>query len=738
MWKHSLSDFPAFASMVELPGMVSRAHPFFVAFMALFAWMVACQPASAGTNYAVLVAVTTYPNLPERTWLVGPNNDAELVRQYLTEHAPVKFDPANVAILADGIDGGVTPTHAAILEKLAEIAAKVTEGDFVYLHFSGHGSQQPQGTPEGSETDGLDEIFLPADTQPWKDRSTAVGNALVDDEIGKALDGIREAGAFVWFVIDACNSGTATRAAPVGEDQIEERKLDPTTDLGIPVAEMAAPSEGTRGFESLREGALDAKATGARKRGGLVAFYAAQTIETTPEMPLPKGSDQARKFGLFTFTLFSKLAENPNVTYRQLGHAILQQYVADVRSRPTPLFEGDLDARVFGSEQLDTVMQWPVTVGASKISIQAGLLHRIVPGTRLAILPSPVSELKETLGYVQVTSAKNLDSSLMPVAFDDKPALPLASIPQGAYVRLSELAVDFQLKVARPAPAPGLEADVVSANAALDRVVVEAKTLFNIALVDAGASADVRLAVLRETDVPNAPMGTVDTPALWFLPPSGELAVANGSRPPLVSMSNPERFEKGLVDNLQKIYRATALSRVAAASDYKPEDVSVAFQIKRKATGALEPLDGATVPIVRPGDQMHIVAENLSRKIVDVNILYVGNDYSITHMGAQRLVAGAKLNEGLLEFTDSSFGMERMIVVLTEAPPLSEVEDLRYLEQGGVPPATRSVGQGTAFSDMLAAVGGGTATRSAMKLGEQAGPKGGVFVYPIELVPGTP
>lgn len=717
--------------------MISRLHPFLIAFVALCGWAVASQPAAARTNYAVLVAVTTYPNLPERSWLVGPNNDAELVRQYLTEHAPVKFDPANVAILADGMEGGVTPTHAAILAKLTEIAGKVAEGDFVYLQFSGHGSQQPQTVP-GSETDGLDEIFLPADTQPWKDRATPVPNALVDDEIGLALDAIRNGGAFVWFVIDACNSGTATRAAPVGEDQVQERELDPVADLGIPLTEMVTPGDGTRGFDNLREGALDAKAADSQKKGGLVAFYAAQTIETTPEMPLPKGVGDARKFGLFTFTLFSKLAENPNITYRQLGHAILQQYGADGRNRPTPLFEGDLDARVFGSEQLDTVMQWPVTVGASKISVQAGLLHRIVPGTRLAILPSPVSELKEALGYVEVTSAKNLDSALMPVAFDGKPALSLSSIPQGAYARLSELAVDFQLKVARPAPASGLEAEVVRANAALDAVVAEAKTLFNIALVDAGAPADLRLAVVRETDVPNAPMGTTDTPALWFLPPSGELSVANGSRPPLVSMSNKERFEKGLIDNLQKIYRATALSRVAAASDYKAEDVSVAFQIKRKATGALEPLDGATVPVVRPGDQMHIVAENLSRKIVDVNILYVGNDYSITHMGAQRLVAGAKLNEGLLEFTDSSFGMERMIVVLTEAPPLSEVEDLRYLEQGGVPPATRAVAGGTGFSDMLAAIGGATATRSAMKLGSQAGPKGGVFVYSMELVPGTP
>ena len=32
----------------------------------------------------------------------------------------------------------------------------------------------------------------------------------------------------------------------------------------------------------------------------MVAFFAAQTIETTPEMPLPKGNAGAERFGLFT------------------------------------------------------------------------------------------------------------------------------------------------------------------------------------------------------------------------------------------------------------------------------------------------------------------------------------------------------------------------------------------------------------------------------------------------------
>jgi hypothetical protein len=711
--------------------------------------------ALARTNHALLVAVTAYPNLPPRAALVGPNHDARLVRDYLTTGAPVPFERTNVTLLADGVDGAqASPTRANIVEALRGLAEKVSRDDFVYLHFSGHGAQQPE-TVAGNETDGLDEIFLPADTGKWVDQSQGVPNALMDDDIGGALDAIRDKGAFIWVVFDACHSGSATRAAPVGEDLIVERKLDSAA-LGIPDSAMAkagaaTESEPRTAAFSLTGSAQDdepqaravdlggAEPTGAQPitRGGMVAFFAAQTVETTPEMPLPKGAEDAEKFGLFTYTLFSKLAANPGVTYRQLGHAVLQQYSADSRQRPTPLFEGDLDARVFGSEKIDTVMQWPIKVAGSSASVAAGRLHRLAEGTRLAILSNPVADMSEALGYLEVRNAKNLTASVAPVAFDGKPALALDQIPANSYARLAELAIDFKLTVARPAPVDGLADEVALVNATLDELVGAEGRTFNVDLVEPGAEADLRLAVLRENEAPGAPTSAPATPALWFLPPGGELSLENGQRPPLVAIDTaaPERLAKGAGDNLSTIFRATALSRLAAASDYPADEVKLAFKIRRSATDTFEPLDGSNVPLVNPDDEVHLEAENLSGKIIDINILYVGSDYSITHIDAQRLVAGAKIDEGLLAFTDSSFGMERMIAVLTEAPPQSAVEDLSFLAQAGVPPATRaSLGPG-GFSGLLTEIGLAPSTRAAMKLGDKGGSKGAVMIFPLETVP---
>ena len=315
------------------------------------------------------------------------------------------------------------------------------------------------------------------------------------------------------------------------------------------------------------------------------------------------------------------------------------------------------------------------------------------------------------------------------------------------YARVAELAVDYRLRVSRPADdGKGLGEEVAMVNAMLDKLNAEEGKKFNIELVPSGAEADLRLAVLRESDLPRdeskgvAAAAPSDAPALWFLPSSGEIAsMDEKERPPLIVIhkDDPEKLAKDTGNNLTTIFRATSLSKLAVASDYKPDKFSIQFLVKSEDSDEMLPLDGASVPFVHPGDEIHVKAENKSGKLVDVNILYVGSDYSITHIDSQRLADGAVIEEGLLGFTDKSFGMERMIAVLTEATPQSEIEDLKYLEQDGVPRTTRSaaVGAEAGFAAMLADIGMAPATRSAMKLGDKGGAKGGVFIFPIETAP---
>jgi hypothetical protein len=83
-------------------------------------------PVMAQVNYALLIGASKYPNLDERNRLRGPAT-------------------------------------------VVDLATRVGPGDFLYVHFSGHGSQAPE-LVAGSELDGVDELFLPTDIGPW-DRS---------------------------------------------------------------------------------------------------------------------------------------------------------------------------------------------------------------------------------------------------------------------------------------------------------------------------------------------------------------------------------------------------------------------------------------------------------------------------------------------------------------------------------------------------------------------------------------
>lgn len=708
------------------------------------------------TNHALLIAVTDYPLLPPSAKLIGPNNDAQLVREFLLTSSPVRFKPENITVLADELENATPPTRAAIRAELDTLAGRVGKGDFVFLQFSGHGTQQPAMDPT-IEPDGLDEIFLPKDTGMWEDRSKGVPNALIDKEIRDHLQAIRDKGAFIWAVFDCCHSGTMTRAIGMVDNQEVERKINPA-DLGIGddvLAEAVAQSENaSRGIDApaSRKNALGfstAKPTGADSLvpGGMVAFFAAQTTETTPEMPLPRGAEDATRLGLFTFTLFSKIAENPTISYRQLGQAILQNYSADNRTRPTPLFEGDLDRPIFGMTQMDRIAQWQIKSQGNALEIPAGHLHRLSPGARLAIVPSPGSTLDEAIGYVEVKAAKNLSSRIVPVSNNDQPAIAAADIPAGAYARLTDIVIGFELTIARPDATNSAFADEISkVNEALDKIANGNETPVNLRFVSATDDADIKIAVMSEMDVgvliaqqrkhnKEAGRAALSTePRIWLLPATAELSLEDGHRAPSFALS--DTFAETLADSLVRIFRATSLSQLGIASDFKPDEVTVSFKLVDAPTGSDSILNGGEVPVVHPDDELHIEASNSSTKAVDINVLYIGSDYSIGHMYAERLPSGAHIEVPLLAFNNSSYGIERMVVVLSDVAPQAPVEDLSFLEQIGVRHNMRAAGVSSAsFSDLLRDVAGAPASRGAARIGEKAGSKGAVMIFPLENTP---
>ncbi|WP_397534705.1 caspase domain-containing protein [Roseateles sp.] len=295
-------------------------------------------PLAAAADHALLVGVSAYPGLPGRS-LEGPANDVRLMQQTL---AGMGLAEDQLTVLAER--GGGLPTRTNILRSLARLANQSQPGDWVLVYFSGHGAQVPQrpASPgERVEGDGLDEVFLPRDTQHWDAQRQEVRGALRDKELGAALRRIQARGAHVWAVFDTCHAADMLRG-PGGA--AAWRFLGPEA-LHIPMSLWSERWRNSlrRQLPGLRSGAAAVpRKVGAPAPGRYIGFFSSQEGEGTFEVLLPDPQDpaQQRRYGLFTYQL-AVAARDWTGGLGELARRIEQGYRE--RPFPTPQFVGELE-----------------------------------------------------------------------------------------------------------------------------------------------------------------------------------------------------------------------------------------------------------------------------------------------------------------------------------------------------------------------------------------------------------
>ena len=303
----------------------------------------------ASSKLALLVGVSNYYHLPTAQ-LEGPANDAKLVNQMLLARG---FNQSNITrlISSGSKNRDNEPTRSNILASLSKLAKVSKNNDFVYLHFAGHGSRQPAKEKNNDETDGLDEIFLPADSKKWNSYIGSVENAISDNEIALFIDKIRSKGANVWVVFDSCHSGSMTRG--IGQPTVRYRKIL-NKDLGIPSVKIEKRTGHSRGYDTiaLSDTPFLPMVTSDsikinKNKGDLIAFSAAQSEQTTPEMHLPSGSVNSRSHGLFSYTLVDVLSKNRGISYKQLAQELMSRYQSIPWHNSTPLISAtNMNARL--------------------------------------------------------------------------------------------------------------------------------------------------------------------------------------------------------------------------------------------------------------------------------------------------------------------------------------------------------------------------------------------------------
>ncbi|MBR1808245.1 MAG: caspase family protein [Paludibacteraceae bacterium] len=159
----------------------------------------------SATRRALVVGIGNYP--ASSGWAkINGDKDIPMVEEMLLANG---FSKANIVELSNQ-----QATCAAIKQQFENLIARSQSGDYIYIHFSGHGQQITD--LNGDEEDGFDEAWIPYDAQFAFTKGKYEGqNHLIDDELNGYLHRLREkiggTGKII-VVADACHSGGGSRA----------------------------------------------------------------------------------------------------------------------------------------------------------------------------------------------------------------------------------------------------------------------------------------------------------------------------------------------------------------------------------------------------------------------------------------------------------------------------------------------------------------------------------------------
>lgn len=636
---------------------------------------------------ALVVGVSGYPNLESSLHLVGPRNDS---REMANTLARLGVPAANITVLADGASGlseGIANpgpgTKSAILSDLDHLVETSGRGDLVVFYFSGHGSQQPD--LDGDEQGGADEVFLPYDVGRWTD--DGIENALFDDELGARVDRLLDKGVDFFGVIDACHSSTGFR--DIGGGDVRARGIEPAL-LGVP--ETGRPA--ARGLR------LPSRGKAAPGRGRAAYFYAAQENEEALEKTPPNAAD-GESYGVFTYTLLARMNKTAGLTYRTLHQAVM----ADIKrntlmATQTPEVEGDLidePLLQLGPEPLRR--QWPIYNG----KLQAGALEGIRPGSLLALFDDPAAGDDKPSAHGIVQAAGATRSVVLPANYpceldtDCSLRTDPAAWKKARFARILKPSIDLGLVLSEPIrlnPEDGR--DYAGPVAALRSAL---------------GSGPLATRISQRASGYDIAVGLIDG-TLAFAQAAGQIdSDGPGSSPRLTLPSDPAEAARKVAGTLGRMARATALQRIGGdAGSAAKLGLKTALLVK---AGKTAPPAGASCsedegdyaaprpagddPVFEDCDILSIAMSNDGARPLDVTVLLVGADFSITAVwpvdgNSNRIQIGEKRDVDILQMEPEPKAAARERLIFLAVPGVNrshvaftdlEQEGLRAMPGGG-------------------------------------------------------
>ncbi|KAF4992644.1 hypothetical protein FGRMN_7045 [Fusarium graminum] len=335
---------------------------------------------------------TTRGNRIQYKSLDGCVNDVLAVQQYLVDK--IKVDPDNiVTLLAPHSDRNYIcplpvkyqePTYENLVNAF-KVPKGAKKGDFVYIHFSGHGARATTifNKNETERAEILDEALVPSDINHG-------GRYLRDLELGFLLKQMADACLVVTAVLDCCHSGGAVRGDEepyLGQARGISEVYKSNPDLDCPIT--STDSVEWRDWLNCRS----------QRQHGFFTLTACQESETARERPGEGGTH-----GLLTYWLLKILgSSSANISSQSLYSRVISN-VRDANRYQTPHYVGDSNRSFFSNELQSRIYSLTVkseSVGMHKevvdreIWLDGGSIHGVKKGSEYIILPSSHDSSKE-------------------------------------------------------------------------------------------------------------------------------------------------------------------------------------------------------------------------------------------------------------------------------------------------------------------------------------------------------
>ncbi|KAF2804514.1 uncharacterized protein BDZ99DRAFT_451575 [Mytilinidion resinicola] len=369
---------------------------------------------SATTHWAVIVGIDYYPE-PKHKCLKGCVRDATTVKLFLETGEP----NANIAVLTataptdpsfgrPSEEPEVWPTYENFISSLRRVIDMAKSGDFVYIHYSGHGARF-----SGLAQSELALVLLSEDGRGSR--------YLRGQTLAMALHKMVEEGIRVTLVLDCCFSGSVVRNSDW--HGFDVRCIDYN-----PIFDAASLQEHSAGLfdvaSTLRDSSMEKDWLLSPDGYGILSACAPQEYAYEIEI-----GNETR--GALTYSLLDALS-----TLRNRGTELTHQSIHEHLStrfhvswpRQTPMRYGNENFAFFGNSLLppDNAFVPIYKTEDDQLCLRAGHIHGVCEGDEYAVYPFDTPEHaqnqeEKALLNVRVNTARVFESEL--IAIDPTSAL---------------------------------------------------------------------------------------------------------------------------------------------------------------------------------------------------------------------------------------------------------------------------------------------------------------------------